>query len=74
MIEEDEVTLVQIIRGSDSGAARRRNLSDAQKGGEACLVCRGTEGLNTNVGWVDDVPVKVHSYHVEQSRSGETTY
>jgi hypothetical protein len=44
---DDDVTLIQMVKGSDGGAARRRGLSDAQRSGLACLVCRGPESLTT---------------------------
>jgi hypothetical protein len=37
-----------------------------------CLVCQGTEDLTTDVGWVGDVQVKVHSYHLGLYRLGRT--
>jgi hypothetical protein len=67
----DELTIIQVVKGSDIGGARRR-LNDAQRAGRACVVCQGTEGLNHEVGWVDGVSIRVHSWHHENYRLGET--
>ena len=69
---DEDVTMVQLVRGSPGGAVARRSLTDAQRRGIACLVCGGVDEVNTHVGYVDDVSVKVHSYHVEKWRMGET--
>ena len=69
---DDDVTIIQVVRGDDTGGARRRGLTQAQRTGQACLVCQGSDDLNRGVGWVDNVRVKVHSWHVEEYRLGET--
>jgi hypothetical protein len=40
--------------------------------GEACLVCQGTDNLNKGIGWVSDIRVKVHSWHLEEYQLRET--
>ena len=69
----EDVTVIQMVEGSDAGGVRRTGLSEAQRAGQACLVCGGSENLTAGVGYVDGVRVKVHSYHVEQWRSGVPT-
>jgi len=71
-MSDNEVTTIQIIKGQDAGGARRAGLSTAQRTGQACVVCQGTEDLNQHIGWVDGVSVKVHSWHLENYRLGET--
>lgn len=68
----DEVTLIQMVPGSDSGAARRTGLNEEQRAGDACLVCGGTHNLGVDVGWVEGRAVRVHSHHVEAWRMGRT--
>ena len=46
------MTVIQVVKGEDNGGARRQ-LTEAQRTGQACLVCHGTEDLNRGVGWVD---------------------
>jgi hypothetical protein len=68
---EAGVTVIQMVRGSDIGAVRRTGLSSAQIAGLACLACGGSDDLGVAVGWIDGQhQVKVHSYHLEQWRSG----
>ena len=69
---DDDVTIIQLSRDRDIGGARRRGLTEAQRTGQACLVCQGSDDLNRGVGWVDDIRVKVHSWHLENYRLGET--
>jgi hypothetical protein len=69
---DDDVTIIQIIKGTDGGGARRRGLTEAQRTGRACLVCQGTDDLNRGVGWVNDIRVKVHSWHLGEYQLGET--
>lgn len=73
MIEHmsEELTIIQIVKGDDAGGAERV-LNDAQRAGQACVVCQGTEDLGQEVGWVDGVSVKVHSWHLENYRLGQT--
>ena len=68
----EDVTIIEIIKGTKNGGARRAGLTAAQKRGEACLVCQGTEELNKGVGWVDGVRVKVHTWHLGEYQLGET--
>ena len=71
-MSEDMVTVIQMVRGSDAGAARRQGLTEAQRAGLACLTCGGAENLTVAVGWVDgDHQVKVHSHHLENWRVGQ---
>jgi hypothetical protein len=67
----ERLTTIQFVQGQDAGGAQRV-LNDAQRAGRECLVCRGTENLNEPVGWVDGVNVRVHSWHLEHYRMGET--
>ena len=66
------MTLIQFLKGDNNSAVRRTGLSEAQRTGQACLVCSGTEDLNTRVGWVEGVEVRVHSYHLGHYQLGET--
>ena len=68
---ESPLTIIQVVRGDDNGATRRTGLTDAQRAGQACLACGGTDDVTRHVGWVDGVSVKVHTYHLEQFRLGE---
>jgi len=68
----EDVTIIEIIKGDQNCGSRRKGLTDAQKRGEACLVCQGTEDLNKGVGWVDGVRVKVHTWHLGDYQLGET--
>jgi hypothetical protein len=71
--DNDNVTLIQMVKGSDGGAARRTGLTLDQREGRACLLCGGTDNLSTRVGWVEGkYPAMIHSYHHEQWRLGET--
>ena len=65
-------TLVQIINGSDAGARAISGLTDDHREGRACLYCGGTEDVTASAGYVDGIQVKVHSYHQEPWRMGET--
>ena len=69
---DDDETIIQIVRGSDNGGSRRRGLTEAQRTGQACLVCQGTDNLNKGVGWVDGIRVKVHSWHLGEYQLRET--
>jgi hypothetical protein len=60
-----------MVKGT-SATTRRHGLTEAQRTGQACLVCQGTDDLTTDVGWVGDVQVKVHSYHLGQYQLGKT--
>jgi hypothetical protein len=66
-----EVTVIQVVKGDDNSGTRR-HLNDAQRAGQACVVFQGTENLTRHVGWVDGVSIRVHSYHLENYRLGET--
>jgi hypothetical protein len=69
---ESEVTLIQMVRGSDVGAAQRSGLSASQIAGLACLTCAGSDNLGVAVGWINgEHQVQVHSYHLEDWRSGQ---
>jgi hypothetical protein len=69
----EEPALVRLIQ-SDAGSARPLfGLTDAQeKTGDACLVC-GEPDPNTDVGWINDDHVRVHSHHLESYRLGRFT-
>jgi hypothetical protein len=70
-MSEPEVTVIQMVQGSNSGATRRTGLSEAQIAGLACLECGGTDDLTVAVGWINgEHEVKVHSYHLEEWRYG----
>jgi hypothetical protein len=66
-----EVTVIQVVKGDDNSGTRRP-LNQTQRAGRACVVCQGTEDLSRHVGWVDGVSIRVHSYHLENYRLGET--
>jgi hypothetical protein len=68
---DEDMTEIAMVKGTGSGT-RRYGLTEAQRTGRACLVCQGTEDLTTDVGWVGDVQVKVHSYHLGQYQLGKT--
>jgi hypothetical protein len=70
-MSDSDVTIIQFVKGQDAGGATRAGLTAAQRTGQACLVCQGTEDLNKHVGWVDGVIVKVHTWHLENYRLGE---
>ena len=60
----DDVTRVQILKGSDAGAIPCR-LNDQQRAGHACLVCgreTGPDSSRAKVGYVDGEPVFIHTY------------
>ncbi len=69
---DEEPTIIQIVKGDDNSGARRFGLTEAQKAGLACLVCRGTDDVTKHVGWIGDVSVKVHTYHLINYQHGET--
>ena len=71
-MSEEAVTVIQIIKGDDNSGARRTGLTSEQRAGRACLVCGGTQDINTEVGWVDGNPVRVHSWHLGHYQLGET--
>jgi hypothetical protein len=71
-MNEDDVTIIRIVKGDYNSGARRTGLSGEQRAGRACLVCGGTQDINTEVGWVDDNPVRVHSFHLGHYQLGET--
>ena len=68
----EEVTVIEIVRGDQASGARRAGLTQAQKTGQACLVCQGRDNLSREVGWVNGVRVRVHSYHLINYQLGET--
>jgi hypothetical protein len=71
-MSDDAVTIIQIIKGDYNSGARRAGLNGEQRAGRACLVCGGTQDINTEVGWVDDNPVRVHSFRLGHYQLGET--
>jgi len=69
----EDVTKVQIVRGSDAGAIPCR-LNDQQCAGQACLVCGreiGPESSRTRVGYVGGEQVFVPPLWVRQTQSVE---
>lgn len=69
-----DVTVIRVVRGSDSGATRRHGLNPDQLAGRACLRCGGPmdDRPIARVGWVGDVEVKVHSWCLDQWRTAAT--
>jgi len=68
----EDVTVIEIIKGDRNSGAVRTGLTEAQKAGEACLVCQGTEGITKSVGWVGENRVRVHPYHLINYQHNET--
>jgi len=63
-MKANDVTKVQIIKGSDAGAISCR-LNEQQRAGRACLVCdreTGPDSSRARVGFVGSEPVFVHTY------------
>ena len=71
-MSESSLTIIQVVRGDDNSATRRPASPTRSGPGEACLACGGTDDVTRHVGWVDGVSVRVHTYHLEQFRLGET--
>ena len=67
-----DITVIQIVRGSDGGAKRLAGLTEGQKTGQACIVCAGTGDVTEHIGYVDGASVKVHMRCAAQWRYGRT--
>jgi hypothetical protein len=62
--DDDDVILIQLLRGSDAGAVAAR-LDQEQRHGRACVVCGRSADLDTyrtHVGYVADQSVAIHRY------------
>jgi len=70
VVISEDITVIQIVMGSDGGAKRLASLSVAQKAGDACIVCAGTGDVTEHIGYVDGVSVKVHMHCAAQWRYG----
>lgn len=69
---DDDVTVIQVVRGDDTGGTACRGLTEEQKAGRACLHCGGTENL-TPFGWIrGEHRAAMHSWHLDAWRTGET--
>ena len=68
----EELTVIELVKGDQNSGSRRYGLTEAQKAGLACLVCQGTDNLTKEVGWVNDIRVRVHTYHLGNYQLGET--
>jgi hypothetical protein len=69
-VTSEDITVIQIVRGSDGGAKRLAGLTGDQKAGQACIVCGGTGDVTEHIGYVDGTSVKVHIYCAAQWRYG----
>jgi hypothetical protein len=69
-VTSEDITVIQIVRGSDGGAKRLAGLTEDQKAGQACIVCGGTGDVTEHIGYVDGTSVKVHVYCAAQWRYG----
>jgi hypothetical protein len=69
-VTSDDITVIQIVRGSDGGAKRLAGLTEAQRTGHACIVCGGAEDATEHIGYVEGVSVKVHMHCAAQWRYG----
>jgi hypothetical protein len=70
-VTSDNITVIQIVKGSAGGAKRVAGLSEAQKAGQACIICAGAENVTEHIGYVDGTSVKVHSHCAAQWRYGK---
>jgi hypothetical protein len=69
-VTSDNITVIQIVKGSDGGAKMLAGLTEAQKSGRACIVCAGTGDVTEHIGYVDGTSVKVHMRCAAQWRYG----
>jgi hypothetical protein len=66
----EDITVIQIVKGSDGGAKWLSGLSAAQKAGDACIVCGAEGDVTEHIGYVDGRSVKVHMRCAAQWRYG----
>jgi hypothetical protein len=66
----DDITVIQIVKGSDGGAKALAGLTEAQKTGHACIVCAGVGDVTEHIGYIDGTSVKVHMRCAAQWRYG----
>ena len=66
----EDITVIQIVRGSDGGAKRLAGLTEEQKAGQACIVCGGAGDVTEHIGYVGATSVKVHMHCAAQWRYG----
>jgi hypothetical protein len=69
----EDVTIVQTVRGHDGGGSRRTGLTEAQKTGQACVHCGGTDAPDAmeHLGYVNGNRVKIHAQCVGRWRHGD---
>jgi hypothetical protein len=72
-VAENDLTLVQLVKGSNAGAVPCR-LNDQQRAGQACLVCGRQDDMQercARVGYVDGRPVFIHTYCSGRWQNGD---
>jgi len=69
-VTSEDITVIQIVRGSDGGAKRLAGLTEEQKAGQACIVCGDTGDVTEHIGYVGVTSVKVHMQCAAQWRYG----
>ena len=74
MADDEDVTVIQVVRGQDTCGTACRGLTEAQKTGRACLHCGGDEGQLDNLGWINgEIRGKAHPWHLDAWRTGRTS-
>jgi len=69
-VASDDITYIQIVPGDTASARPRTGLSEAQKTGQACIVC-GFPGAPEHLGYVNGISVKIHTQCAGRWRHGD---